>query len=235
MNPRRSLTAATLVVVAIAVSACVRTSEGMPVADPAATVSSATSSAPSSTVAAPTTDSAQPEFGVVPTTRAPVPADAVTCSPAATPAVALLAKVADPQAPRVTVALPEGWGVTAGSDDVGAALTGPDGASATVTITATQLDPGAAFRDYTDEITAQAPISTVSILPAELCSYSGQKLMGMLSDQPGDGISYTDHVVHVWTNAGDYLVAVHVQTPTGAPQDAAAIALITDDFEIRLP
>lgn len=237
MNSLRPTTATLFIVAALVVSACARTSEGEPVADSVATVSSATSSAPSSTAAAPSSTAAggQLEYGVVPTTRAPVPVDAVTCSPPAKPAVGTLAQVADPRAPRITVALPEGWGVSAGSGDVGAQMTGPGGASATVTIATTQLDAGAAFRAYTDDITAQAAISAVSILPAELCSYSGQKLMGTLADEPGEGIQFTDHVVHVWTNADDYLVAVHVQTPMGAVPDDAAIALLTDDFEIRIP
>lgn len=234
MNTRRSC-AAVVIVVVLAASGCSRTSEGVPVAESSSTASTVTSSAPRSTGTAPTTDTAQPEPGVLPTSRAPVAAGTVTCSPTSKPVIGMLAQVADPQAPRVIVSVPTGWGMSAGSGDVGARLSGPDGASATVTIAATRLDPDAAFRDYTDTIMGQAPVSTVSILPAELCSYSGQKLMGTLSDEPGDGIEFTDHVVHVWTNAGDYLVAVHVQTPTAATADDAAVALITGEFEIRLP
>jgi hypothetical protein len=232
MRSRRHTTAATLIVVTMAASACVRTSEGVPVAESPAT---ATSSTPGPTGAAPTTDNSQPPPGIVPTTRAPLPVDAVTCSPSVKPVVAVLAQIADPQAPRITVAVPTGWGMSVGTGDVGARLTGPNGMFATVTIAATRLDPEAAFREYTDEVMDQAAVSTVSILPAELCAYSGQKLMGAWSDEPANSVEFTDRIVHVWTNAGDYLVAVHVQAPTEAKQDDAAIALLTDDFEIRIP
>jgi hypothetical protein len=239
MNPGRSSIAAALVATSLVTSACVRTSEGVPVAESSATIGVVTSSVPRSTGAAPTTasttENAQSEPGVVPTTRAAVPAGAVTCSPENEPVVGMQAQSADPQAPRIIIAVPPGWGMSAGTGDVAARLTGPDGASATVTIAATKLEPDEAFRVYTNTIMDQAPVSAVSILPGELCSYSGQRLMGTLADESGDGIEFTDHVVHVWTNDGDYLVVVHLQTPTGATPDDAAVALITDDFEIRLP
>ena len=53
-------------------------------------------------------------------------------------------------------------------------MQGPDGMSAIVTIAATTLDPEAAFRDYTDEIMAQSAVSSVSVLPAELCGTAGR-------------------------------------------------------------
>lgn len=230
MTSHRTTTATTLIVIALAVSACARTSQGEPVAE-----SGTPSPTPRSTTAAPTTDTSQPPYGVVPTTRAPLPVDAVTCSPPTRPVVGVVAQIDDPQAPRVTVAVPTGWGMTAGTGDVGARITGPDGMFATITIAATTLEPEAMFREYTDEVMDQAAVSTVSILPAELCDYSGQELIGSWSDEPGTGVEFTDRIVHVWTNAGDYLIAVHVEAPLGATEDDAAIDLLTDDFEIRIP
>ena len=107
---------------------------------------------------------------------------------------------------------------------------------ATVTIAATKLDPGAAFRKYSDDLMAKSAVSSVRVLPGELCGYSGQKLMGAWSDTPQNAVQYEDRVVHIWTDSGpDYLVAVHVQAPTGTPGFDSAAALLTEDFEIVLP
>ena len=92
-----------------------------------------------------------------------------------------------------------------------------------------------AFRNYTDGLMAQSTVSTVSILPGELCGYSGQKLMGAWSDTPQNSVEFTDRIVHVWTNTKNYLVSVHVQAPTGVPGLDAAAELLTEDFEVRQP
>jgi hypothetical protein len=57
--------------------------------------------------------------------------------------------------------------------------------SATVTIAATELETEAAFEQYSDKLTAGKEFSSVSVLPGDLCGYSGQKLMGSLADKPG--------------------------------------------------
>jgi hypothetical protein len=218
---------------ACVLSACVRTSDGVPVAgDEAATL---TSSAPSATTLPP---QERDEFapGVMPTTRAPVPPNTVACSPADGPSVRMTAEVEDPHAPRVTVAVPDGWSMSAGSGDVGGRLEGPRGMWATITIAQTQLDPTAAFRKYADDLMAESAVSSVSIMPAELCGFSGQKLMGAWSDTPQNAVEFSDRIVHVWTNSGNnYLVAVHVQAPTGTDGFDAAASLLTEDFEIGLP
>src|SRR5690242_8687375 len=128
---------------ACVLTACVRTSEGVPVAAEAGT--GAAPPSPSATPA-PTTHGEPSTFGVMPTTRAPVPPNTVACSQTIRPSVRLTAEVDDPQAPRVTVGVPDGWSMTAGTGEVGGRLSGPGGMEATVTIAPTQLDPGAAFR-----------------------------------------------------------------------------------------
>jgi hypothetical protein len=214
-------------------AACVRTSEGVPVIGEGDTAAATPS--PSATTA-PTRQPEPSTFGVLPTTRAPVPANTVACSQTIKPSVRLTAEVDDPQAPRITVGVPDKWSMTAGTGDVGGKLDGPDGMEATVTIAATKLDPAAAFRKYTDDLMAESPVSSVSVLPGELCGYSGQKLMGAWSDTPQNAVEYEDRIVHIWTNSGpDYLVAVHVQAPTGTPGFDSAAALLTEDFEIVLP
>jgi hypothetical protein len=216
------------------VAGCVRTSDGVPVAGGAGS-GSAMSSSPSAT-AAPTQQGDQPAFGVLPTTRAPVAPNTVACSQSIKPSVRMTAEVDDPHAPRITVGVPDKWSMSAGTGDVGARLDGPEGMQATVTIAATQLDPSAAFRKYADDLMGESAVSTVSVLPGELCGYSGQKLMGAWSDAPQNADEYEDRIVHIWTNSGNnYLVAVHVQAPTGTPGFDSAAALLTEDFEIVLP
>jgi hypothetical protein len=231
MNLWRSTTVAITCLTAVVASACVRTSEGVPVAEPSAPASS--SLRPSA--APPTADNDQAPPGVVPTIQVPVPVGAVTCAPPAKHPVMVAAAVSDPTAPVITVALPPGWSMSQGSGDVGAQLNGPDGMSATVTIVPTQVDPAAAFRDYTNRLMAQSAVSSVSILPGELCDYSGQKLMGAWSDTPQNSVEFTDRIVHVWTNKKNYLVSVHVQAPTGVPELDAAGELLTGDFGVRIP
>ncbi|MEN3318714.1 MAG: hypothetical protein ACJ74F_23420 [Mycobacterium sp.] len=216
-------------------TACVRTSDGVPVAGEAGP-NAVTSLSPRSATAAPTQQGDQPAYGVVPTTRAPVPPNTVACSQSIKPSVRMTAEVDDPQAPRITVGVPDQWSMSAGTGDVGGRLDGPGGMQATITIAATQLDPSAAFRKYADDLMAESAVSSVSVLPGELCGYSGQKLMGAWSDTPQNAVEYEDRIVHIWTNSGNnYLVAVHVQAPTGTAGFDEAAALLTEDFEIVLP
>ena len=225
-------TGVALVFVAAGVaSACVRTSEGLPVA--ASSVEA--SSAPLPGDAPPSAGNDQGPPGVVPTIQVPVPVDAVTCAAPGKAGTVITAAVSDPTAPKITVAVPPGWNSSPGSGDVGARMDGPDGMSATVTIAPSGLDPAAAFRDYTDQVMAQSAVSSVSILPGELCDYSGQKLMGAWSDTPQNSIQFVDRIVHVWTNTKNFLVSVHVEAPTGVGQLDAAGQLLTEDFEVRLP
>jgi hypothetical protein len=175
-------------------------------------------------------------FGVVPTKRAPVPPNTVACSQPIKPGVRMAAEVKDPQAPKITVGVPDGWSMSAGSGDIGGQLSGPDGMSATVTIAPTQLDPAAAFKKYADDLMKEAAVSSVSVLPGELCEFSGQKLMGAWSDTPQNAVEFEDRIIHVWTNSGnDFLVSVHVQAPTGTSGFDDAASVLTEDFEIVLP
>ena len=114
-------------------------------------------------------------------------------------------------------------------------LSGPEGMTATITITPTDLEPDAAFREYADAVMQQSSISSVSVLPGELCEYSGQKLMGAWSNTPQNAVEFYDRVAHVWTNTGDFLVAVHVEAPAGVEELDAASDVLTGDFEVRIP
>lgn len=211
---------------------CVRTDEGV-------AIRSEDFATPTSVPPRPTqsTDDAGPAApGVVATTRAPIPADSVTCAQPAPPVPRTTALVPDPQAPRITVALPpDGWTASPGSGDVAARIEGPNGMFATVTIAQTKLDPVEAFTEYADKVMAVSAVSSVSVLPAELCDYSGQKLMGAWSDTPQQAVEFLDRIVHIWTNTNNYLVAVHVQAPTGTDGFDAAGAVLIEDFAVELP
>jgi len=246
-----------LLCAALAATGCTRTSEGVATAggeSRAATGSSEPSSiwgtSPTRTfeTAPPDPQEDYAEPGVVPTTQTPAPAG-VVCAPIVLPPVRTVAQVSDPLAPTATVAVPEGWSMSSGGGDpAGARLQGPD-MSATVTIARTSLDPAAAFRDYTDNLTDGYAISTVSTLPGQMCGYSGQRLVGILSDgregtDGGEGtgspggigtVQYEDRIVHVPASAQNYLIAVHVEAPADTPGFDAAALQLTDDFEIGLP
>ena len=132
-------------------SGCVRTNDGVAVrSDEAA----ATTSLRPQTTTQSTEDAGPSAPGVVATSRAPIPPDTVACSQPVKPAVEAVAQVSDPQAPRITVAVPDGWSVAPGSGDVGVRMEGPGGMSATVTIAQTQLDPAEAFTEYADKVMA---------------------------------------------------------------------------------
>ena len=229
MNPRRVCTVALACAAAVVVSGCVRVTDGLPAADrsaePAAVAPGTSSTGPAN----------QPEPGIMPTSEAPVPAGTVTCAPEVAPRVGYVAAVDDPRAPQIVVGVPEGWSFMGGTGDVAGRLTGPDRMTASVTIATTDLDPAAAFRGYANDIMEQSAISTVSVLPGELCSYSGQKLMGSWSDIPETTVEFRDRLVHLPTDTANYLVSVHVEAPSGVDGLDAAGDVLTADFEVRMP
>ncbi|UUO01229.1 hypothetical protein M4D79_21830 [Mycolicibacterium novocastrense] len=215
-------------------TACVDNSEGVPVAEEAVvsdTTVTATST-PSSTVPShPDVDSAQP--GIVPT--ATPSATGGGCNLPGPPPEQVSAAVPDPAAPTITVALPAGWSATAGQGDVGLRLTGPDGMWATVTIAKTTLPPAEAFERYADDAVAASDISTLSVLPAELCGYSGQRLLGSWADSPGPAVEFGDRIAHIATSTGDYLVAVHVQAPAQTVGFDPLASPLLGEFGIVIP
>jgi hypothetical protein len=212
----------------VVLTACVRTSEGIPVAGEAVETGP---QGPSAT-ATPTDQPDMTEPGVLPTTRTPVPPSCPVPNP---PPVSVVASVSDPAAPKITVALPAGWGASDGDGDVGVRLDGPQGLSARVTIAATTLDAADAFRQYTDDVMAASAVSSVSVLPAELCGYSGQKLLGAWSDSPQQAVEFGDRLAHVWTDTNTYLVAVHVEGPTSVAGFDPKDSPLMDDFAIDIP
>ena len=107
--------------------------------------------------------------------------------------------------------------------------------SASVSVTPTDLGPAEAFERYADEVSARTPISSLNILPAELCGYSGQELRGMWSGDGGAPIRYADRLAHVWTDGSAYLVVVHVQGPQGTAGLPEVQDLLMGDVGVRIP
>lgn len=223
----------------VALSACERTAgNDHPVPATAVTTTATTTVVPETTVTAATTeapaDHRLPSYGVLETSRRPVAAGETTCSPAPGAGKTAEVKAAEPGAPILTIAVPNGFTLGPGQGDVAAKLSGPAGLTGAVLITPTTLDAADAFQKYADDRTAGYDINSVSVLPAELCEYSGQKLMGMLAAKPGHGINYVDRIAHVWTNTGDFLVALQLQGPTGAPGLDEAASVMLADFGVRI-
>lgn len=226
---RRVVVVAAIAVVMIA-PGCTRVRDGLPRAGPGASDTQTTVSAPATTAETPTDEPDYPVPGVVATTEPPQP-----CEPGGSTPVNVVAEVSDPEAPTATVGVPDGWSMSSGGGDPeGARLQGPDGMWATVTISPTPLEPAEAFREYEDNRTAGASISTLSLLPAELCGYSGQRLIGILSDG-AETVEYEDRIVHVPGPTQDYLIAVRVEAPSGTTGFDEAASELTEDFGIGLP
>lgn len=199
------------------------------------TSTTTSSSAPSSTAASSSKMPDLPTYGVVETTKRALAAGEQTCDAPAAPAQTMTATTGAPGSPTVILAVPDGFTPGApSSGDVALNLTGPDGMTGTVRITPTTQDAAAAFQQYADARTAGHEFNSVSVLPDELCGYSGQKLMGILADKPGSGSDYVDRIVHVWTNNGDYLVALQLQGPAGSKGLDAAKPVLLGDFGIRM-
>ncbi|KRE25426.1 hypothetical protein ASG82_17790 [Mycobacterium sp. Soil538] len=222
----RGVLPALLVCAVLLAPACTRSSDGAATAQSAESATPTTSSATTTSVAPPvvTTDDTP---GVVPTPGTSAADE--DCAPAAPPAVPVDVRIGDPKAPTVVVGAPEGWTTTPTPD--GVTLTGPDGMSGTVTIAETALDPAAAFRRYADDLTASTTMSTMSLLPAETCGFSGQKLMGQLGGTVPDTVLYQARIVHV----PGYLIAVYVEAPTGTTDFDAEAPVLTQGLQIGLP
>lgn len=224
-------------------SGCARSTEGTAAdarsSEPAQTSTSVTPSTTATATATPTSSedmNSLPEYGVVETTKRPVTAGETVCEPETAPANTVEARSGAAGSPTVIIGVPDGFTPGAQPEgDVALNLTGPGGMTGTVTIAPTALDAADAFEQYADDRNAHHEITSISVLPGELCDYSGQELMGILADQPGQGIDYADRIVHVWTDNGNFLIAVRLQAPNGAPGLDYAKSVMLSDFGIRMP
>jgi len=218
--------------------ACAKRTVGAAVADETTTPGTSTTQRPSSSTSESSTPSPGSGFGVVETTRRPLEPMAQTCEPTERePGSQQIAFVqgARPDTPIIELLAPDNWKFAPSPVDPTLNLTGPNGLKGTVTVAPTELEPTEAFDKYSDDAMAKAPIASLSVLPGELCGYSGQKLMGMWSGSGGAPVEYRDRIAHVWTNSASYLVVIHLEGPQGASGFAAAEDLMMRDFGIQIP
>lgn len=179
-------------------------------------------------------DPAEPVPGVETTLPDHIPPNALVCFPPP-PASGSMTKasVADPAAPVLTVALPDGWPSTPGTGDVALTSAGPDGMSVRVTIARTDLDPGGAFLRYASDVRTARPGVKVTVTAAQFCGYSSQLLSGTGG---GTGANdFADRITHVWTNTQAYLVVVHLEAPGKSPGFEAAKSTVTQQFAVIIP
>ncbi len=180
-------------------------------------------------------DPAEPVPGIAATLPDRIPPNTLVCvAPNAGNGRATSAVVPDPEAPKITISVPDGWSSSAGTGDIALATTGPDGMSATVTIAATELDPGGSFLRYTANLGGSMPRLKFAVTGAQFCGYSSQRLSGTLQGQPG-AIDFADRITHVWTNTKKYLVAIHLEGPTGRAGFDAAKSTLMQDFGVVIP
>ncbi len=185
----------------------------------------------STTRGAPLSDPAEPVPGVEATLPEHIPPNALVCVPVPTDkGRPTTATVSDPVAPKLTVALPDGWDSSPGTGDVALTATGPEGMSARVSIRPTDLDPGGAFLRYATELRTADPGVKVAVEAAQFCGYSSQLLSGT-----GGAVVFADRVTHIWTSTKAYLVVVHVEGPAGVPGFDAAKSTVMQQFTVVIP
>jgi hypothetical protein len=183
----------------------------------------------------PTTGAGRPVPGIETTLPEHVPPNAFVCFPGPSDVgVGTVAQVSDPAAPRITLAVPDGWTSEPGQADVALSLGGPDGMSGEVTITVTARDPASAFADYAATLARSKPDLQVDTVGVAFCGYSSQKLIGTFHG-PSGTLEFADRITHIWTNTGKFLVAIHLEGPEDAPGFGTAKTALMHDFAVVIP
>jgi hypothetical protein len=217
--------AALLCVWAAVAAGCEKTTGGNAIRT-GGTVSSTSSAAPTPS------DPAETIPGVETTLPQHIPPNAMVCFPQPPFSGRLaMASVPDPVAPKIMFHLPDGWSSARASGDLAMTATGPDGMSIRVTITPTELDAGGAFLRYASDLRTAKPGIRVTVEAAQFCGYSSQLLSGT---GPG-AVDFADRITHIWTNTKAYLVAIHVEGPTGASGFGAAKSAVMQQFAVVIP
>ena len=127
-----------------------------------------------------------------------IPPNAFVCFPEPSGiGIGTVAQVADPAAPRITVAVPDGWNAQPGEGEVALALGGPGGMTGTVSIAETTLDPAAAFADYVAILRRSKPDLQLDTAGAKFCGYSSQKLTGTFLGTTGHAGFRRPHHPHL--------------------------------------
>jgi hypothetical protein len=217
---------AAVVVGLLGVTGCGKTTGGTPGGQTPSKADSAVAKGPA--------DPAEPVPGIAATLPDHIPPNALVCVPPPGTGHPTPATVSDPAAPRITIAVPDGWNSAAGTGDTALTMTGPSGMSATVTIASTDPQPDSAFRRYTAAMGGAMARLKFSVTGAPFCGYSSQQLT-MTVQGPSGRVDYADRITHIWTNTNKYLVAVHLQGPAGAAGFSTAKSTLMQQFTVVIP
>jgi hypothetical protein len=182
----------------------------------------------------PKADPAETVPGIAATLPDHIPPNALACVPSPGTGHPTPATVSDQAAPRLTIAVPDGWNSAAGTGETALTTTGPGGMSAKVTIAPTDLQPDGAFLRYTATMGPGMARLKFSVAGAPFCGYSSQQLT-MTVQGPSGPISYADRITHIWTNTNKYLVAVHLEAPGSAAGFSAAKSTLMQQFTVVIP
>ncbi len=85
---------------------------------------------------------------------------------------------------------------------------------------------------------AALAVSSISVLPADLCEYSGQKLLGAWCAwrTPQQAVKFGDRIGDpLATDTNNYLVAVHIQGPADTAGFDPLVSPMMNDFAIQIP
>jgi hypothetical protein len=184
--------------------------------------------------AKPKADPAESVPGIAATAPGHIPPNALACVPAPGAGHEAAATVSDEAAPRLTIAVPDGWNSAPGTGDTALTIAGPEGMSAKVTIAPTDLRPDGAFLRYTATMGPGMARLKFSVAGAPFCGYSSQNLT-MTVQGPSGPISYADRITHIWTNTKKYLVAIHLEGPGSATGFSAAKSTLMQQFTVVIP
>lgn len=167
-----------------------------------------------------------PDYGIEPTDTA----SPQTGCPLSDAAADVHVRADAAGSPTAVVAVPDGFTAASRAGTARLTMSGPGGLTAAVEVRSADPDPRTAFSRYISERIGGSQDQVVNVLPGPMCGYSGQRIGGLL-----DGDDFADRIVHVGTGAGDFLLVVALQGPSGAGDFGAARSALLADFGVRLP
>lgn len=127
---------------------------------------------------------------------------------------------------RVAVPIPNGWTAPdSGTPD----LTGPDGMTATVRLTATEQDADGAFAAHLDAVTTSLGGGELHAQDSTLCGFSGRRISGSSARQV-----VAERIAYIPTGSGGYLAVVHLEGPADTFALGPAKAALLNDVVIAV-
>ncbi|CAM3140154.1 hypothetical protein MYIN104542_19770 [Mycobacterium intermedium] len=179
-------------------------------------------------------DPIEPVPGIAATSSQHIPPNATRCVVTPGDGEEIVAAVADPTAPRITMRVPDGWAAEEGTGDIALVMSGPHAMSATVRIAPTDPTPESAFLRYTAALGGAMQRLKFVVTGAQFCGYSSEILSGILRGE-STRIDFADRITHIRTNTNHFLVTIHVEAPADTADFGAAKAVLLQDFGVVIP